>query len=69
MAIHIDSCAGLEIVVVATHSSVYELIVPGGGQVLVRGGRHFADFTPVEFLGSIAADGSFDPTQSTWALA
>ena len=63
MAIHIDSCAELETIVVKTRSSVYELVVLRGdsGDVLVRGGRHFKEFRRVLFLGSIADDGSFQP--------
>ena len=63
MAIHVDSCAAQETIVVTTRSSVYELVVLRGdrGDVLVRGGRHFTEFTPVLFLGSIADDGSLEP--------
>ena len=63
MATFVDACAAQEAVVITTRSNVYELIVlhGGRGEVLVRGGRHFAEFTAVLFLGSIADDGSVDP--------
>jgi hypothetical protein len=63
MAICVGSCATQDTIVVATHSSVYELIVVRGdrGDVSVRGGRHFIEFSPVAFLGSIAGDGSVKP--------
>ena len=62
MAIYVDSCAARETIVVATRSSVYELVVLRGnrGDVLIRGGRHFPEVTPVLFLGSIADDGSVE---------
>ena len=63
MAIHIDSCAERETIVVTTRSSVYELIVLHGdqGDVLVRGGAHFTAFQPVLFLGSADDRGAFKP--------
>jgi hypothetical protein len=63
MSIHIDSCAAQDTIVVTTLSSVYELIVLRGdqGDVLVRGGRHFAEFRRVLFLGSAAAGGAIEP--------
>ena len=63
MAIHIDSCAELETIVVKTRSSVYELVVlrGDGGDVLLRGGRHFKEFRRVMFLGSTAEGGSLEP--------
>jgi hypothetical protein len=63
MSIHVDSCAARETIVVNTRSSVYEVVVLRGdhGDVRVRGGRHFADFQRVLFLGSTADDGSFVP--------
>ena len=62
MAIHIDSCAELETIVVTTRSSVYELVVLRGdrGDVLLRGGRHFKEFRRVLFLGSIAGGGPLE---------
>lgn len=63
MAIHVDSCAAQETIVITTRSSVYELDVLHGdrGDVLVRGGRYFTEVTRVRFLGSIADDGSVKP--------
>lgn len=63
MAIHIDSCAAQDTIVITTCSSVYELVVlrGGRGEVLVRGGTHFTEVTPALFLGSIADDGSVEP--------
>jgi hypothetical protein len=63
MAIHIDSCAARETIVVNTLSNVYELIVlrDDEGAVLVRGGRHFTGFSRVLFLGSTAAGGPLHP--------
>ena len=63
MSIHIDSCAAQDTIVVTTRSSVYELVVLRGdrGDVLIRGGQHFTEVTPVLFLGSMTADGSLEP--------
>jgi hypothetical protein len=63
MAIHIDSCAELETIVVTTRSSVYELVVLRGdrGDALLRGGRHFKEFRRVLFLGSTAEGDSLVP--------
>jgi hypothetical protein len=63
MAIYVNSCAAQETIVITTRSSVYELVVLRGdrGDVLVRGGGHFTEVTPVVFLGSIADDGSVEP--------
>ena len=63
MTICINSCAAQETIVVTTRSSVYELVVPrgDGGEVFVRGGRHFPEVTHVRFLGSIADDGTLEP--------
>jgi hypothetical protein len=63
MAIHIDSCAAQDTIIVTTRSSVYELIVLRGdrGDVLVRGGSHFTEFRRVLFLGSAAAGGALEP--------
>ena len=54
-SIDIASCATSETIVATTGSSVYELIVLRGdrGQVLVRGGQHFATFCRVLFVGSM----------------
>jgi hypothetical protein len=61
MSFSLDSCDAQETIVVTTRSSIYELVVRRGdrGDVLVRGGRYFTDFSPVLFLGSIAVDGAF----------
>jgi hypothetical protein len=63
MSIYIDSCAAPETILVTTRSSEYELVVlrGDGGEVLVRGGKHFTEFRHVLFLGSIADDGSLEP--------
>ena len=63
MAIHVDSCAAQDTIVITTRSSIYELVVLRGdrGDVLVRGGTHFTEVTRVLFLGSIAEDGSVEP--------
>jgi hypothetical protein len=62
MAICVDSCEAQDTIVVTTRSSVYELVVVHGnrGDVLVRGGRYFSEFSPVLFLGSLADDGSLN---------
>ena len=62
MAIYVDSCEAQETVVITTRSSVYELVFVRAdrGDVLVRGGRYFTEFSPVLFLGSIADDGSLN---------
>jgi hypothetical protein len=63
MSIQIGSCAPRETIVVTTISSVYEFIVLRGRQrdVLLRGGRHFTEFSRVLFLGSTAVGGSLQP--------
>jgi hypothetical protein len=63
MAIHIDSCAARETIVANTLSNVYELIElrEDEGAVLVRGGRHFTEFSRVLFLGSTAERGPLHP--------
>lgn len=54
--IQIDACPALECIVVQTHNSLYELIVlaGGGGEVLVRGGRFFPEFSRARLAGSTA---------------
>jgi hypothetical protein len=44
----------LDAVTVRTRHSVYEMIVLSGdaGQVLVRGGHYFPEFTPARLMGS-----------------
>ena len=63
MAIHIDSCAARETIVVNTVSNVYELIGlrDDEGAVLVRGGRHFPEFRRVLFIGSTVDGGALAP--------
>jgi hypothetical protein len=63
MAIHIDSCAARDRILVSTRSSVYEFIVLRGnrGRVLVRGGRHFPKFRRALFLGSTTDGISVEP--------
>ena len=63
MSIDLGSCAVRETIVVNTRASVYELIVLRGdeGDVLVRGGSHFAEFQRVLFVGSTADGGSLHP--------
>jgi hypothetical protein len=58
-SIHMASCAASETIVVKTGSSVYELLVLRGdcGEVLVRGGNHFAKFCPALFVGSMRNGG------------
>ncbi len=54
--IRLDSCSRWEMIVVNTHSSVYELIVLQGkcGDVLARGGKHLPDFRRVTLVGATA---------------
>jgi hypothetical protein len=60
MSIHVGSCAVQDTIVVNTRSSVYELIVLRGeeGDLLLRGGSLFPEFSRVLFLGSTAEGGS-----------
>jgi hypothetical protein len=62
-AIDIRSCTPSEIIVVKTGSSVYELTVVSGdcGEVLVRGGKHFAKFRSALFAGSIRNGSTLEP--------
>jgi hypothetical protein len=62
MSICIDACAAQERIVVATCSTVYELVVlqPDRADVLVRGGRYFTEFRRALCLGSISKDGSLE---------
>lgn len=48
-----DSLEALEALRVETRNSVYELVVLAGGdgRLLVRGGRYFAEWTTVSYLG------------------
>jgi hypothetical protein len=51
--VQIDSLDDLAVLRALTQNSTYVLaIMPGsGGEVLVRGGRYFPDWTPAQFLG------------------
>lgn len=62
-AIRLDKCSVLDLIVVTTRSSVYELIVLRGdtGDVQVRGGDQFPGFRPVRFMGSTIGGGSLKP--------
>jgi hypothetical protein len=62
-SIDIASCAASETIVVTTGSSVYEVIVLEGGcgEVLVRGGQHFANFCSARFVGSMPNGGPIEP--------
>ena len=62
MSICIDACAAQDTIVVTTRASVYELVVlrDDRGNVLVRGGSRFTEFRQVQFVGSIADDGSLN---------
>ena len=51
-AVHVDSCRPFERIVVTTQNSVYELIVLGGSDVLVRGGERFPEFQRARVAGS-----------------
>jgi hypothetical protein len=54
--IQLDSCPVFERIVVTTRRSVYELIVlpDDAGEVMVRGGRFFPEFTRAYVAGSTA---------------
>lgn len=58
--ISLDRLAPLDRLLVRTHHSVYDIIVssPSNGDVLVRGGAYFPEFTPARFAGSTLG-GSF----------
>jgi len=58
--IQIDELRQLDALTVLTQHSVYELIVleADRGRVLVRGGRHFPEFTEASLMGS-SAGGNF----------
>jgi len=60
MALQIHSCGEGETFVVTTRGSVYELIVLGDGDVLVRGGKHLKEFRRVRFLGSMGTEGPLE---------
>jgi len=58
--LHIDQLAALDHLTVLTHHSTYEIVLvsPGAGEVLVRGGEFFPEFTTVRLAGSTLG-GSF----------
>jgi len=58
--VSLDRLSALDRLVVRTRHSVYEIIVssPSSGDVLVRGGAFFPDFTPARLAGSTLG-GSF----------
>ncbi len=53
--IRLDSCAELESIIIRTRNSTYDLIVLSGdtGEVMVRGGEFFKEFTRANLTGSI----------------
>jgi hypothetical protein len=58
-AIHVESLEALQQIHVCTQNTLYELIlINHSGEVRVRGGRFFPDWTPARFAGSTAG-GSF----------
>jgi len=58
--LQIESVGGLETLTVQTRNSTYEITVVSSqtGEVLVRGGRYFPQFTPARLTGS-SLGGSF----------
>lgn len=58
--ISLDRLAALDRLLVRTRHSVYDIIVssPSTGDVLVRGGEYFPEFTPARLAGSTLG-GSF----------
>jgi hypothetical protein len=58
--LHIEQLAALDHLTVVTHHSTYEIVLvsPANGEVLVRGGEFFPDFTSVRLAGSTLG-GSF----------
>ena len=58
--VSLDRLVALDRLVVRTRHSVYDIIVssPSSGDVLVRGGAYFPDFTPARLAGSTLG-GSF----------
>ena len=56
----IDQLAPLDRLIVRTHHSTYEIVANegGSGEVLVRGGSFFPDFTPARLAGA-SLGGSF----------
>jgi len=58
--VSLERLTALDRLLVRTRHNVYEIIVssPSTGDVLVRGGRYFPEFTPVRLAGSTLG-GSF----------
>ena len=58
--LHIDQLTALDRLTVLTHHSTYEIVIvsPATGEVLVRGGEFFPEFTTVRLAGSTLG-GSF----------
>ena len=58
--VQVDSLEHMQRLLVRTYYSVYEIFVRSGaaGQVFVRGGRFFQEFTPAKLTGS-SLGGSF----------
>ncbi len=54
--IQIDSCSALDRIVVRTLNNVYEVIVldGGAGEVMIRGGRFFPEFSRARLAGATA---------------
>jgi len=52
--VQIDKIEDLKTLAVRTHNSLYEVTIISGhsGEVLVRGGKFFAEFTPACLVGS-----------------
>ena len=50
--VQVDQLRALDRLVVHTRNSVYEIIIGGTGDVMVRGGRFFPDYTRAVILGS-----------------
>lgn len=66
--ITLDALAGLEQFAVRTRNTTYEITVlsPSTGEVLVRGGRFFPDYTRAELAGC-SMGGSFLKVRSIYA--
>jgi len=58
--LHVDQLTALDRVTVLTHHSTYEIVLvsPATGEVLVRGGEFFPEFTTARLAGSTLG-GSF----------
>jgi hypothetical protein len=49
--VQVDQLRALERLEVHTRNSIYEIIIRGGGDVLVKGGRFFPEYTRAVVLG------------------